>query len=415
MKIYIQATDTCISELSSSSVMSGTFKQNAPRTSLTSLTRLTAHLSSADLCTFSLCIWTSQELTCKKPDRWKAELYGALTPESIRKKHEILLESQTPKKKKKEGTKTTGEMAPVKEEQQQPGVSHVVERPAAGGIPEVHRIIDYDHDGKTLPMYVSSDDEEVDVVVLPVGEDPEGAEVDDPAEDEDAVCIAPLSSGDEDEGEEAKGVSHVVERPAAEGIPEVHRIIDYDHDGKTLPMYVSSDDEEVDVVVLPVGEDPEGAEEVHRIIDYDHDGKTLPMYVSSDDEEVDVVVLPVGEDPEGAEVDDPAEDEDAVCIAPLSSGDEDEGEEAKGVSHVVERPAAEGIPEVHRIINYDHDGEDPEGTEVDDPAEDEDAVCIAPLSSGDEDEGEEAEGVDNPAWFSDVFRSPGLEDFFSLG
>ncbi|XP_068586137.1 uncharacterized protein [Cebidichthys violaceus] len=415
MKIYIQATDTCISELSSSSVMSGTFKQNAPRTSLTSLTRLTAHLSSADLCTFSLCIWTSQELTCKKPDRWKAELYGALTPESIRKKHEILLESQTPKKKKKEGTKTTGEMAPVKEEQQQPGVSHVVERPAAGGIPEVHRIIDYDHDGKTLPMYVSSDDEEVDVVVLPVGEDPEGAEVDDPAEDEDAVCIAPLSSGDEDEGEEAKGVSHVVERPAAEGIPEVHRIIDYDHDGKTLPMYVSSDDEEVDVVVLPVGEDPEGAEEVHRIIDYDHDG----------------------EDPEGAEVDDPAEDEDAVCIAPLSSGDEDEGEEAKGVSHVVERPAAEGIPEVHRIINYDHDGktlpmyvssddeevdvvvlpvgEDPEGTEVDDPAEDEDAVCIAPLSSGDEDEGEEAEGVDNPAWFSDVFRSPGLEDFFSLG
>ncbi|XP_068586139.1 uncharacterized protein [Cebidichthys violaceus] len=374
MKIYIQATDTCISELSSSSVMSGTFKQNAPRTSLTSLTRLTAHLSSADLCTFSLCIWTSQELTCKKPDRWKAELYGALTPESIRKKHEILLESQTPKKKKKEGTKTTGEMAPVKEEQQQPGVSHVVERPAAGGIPEVHRIIDYDHDGKTLPMYVSSDDEEVDVVVLPVGEDPEGAEVDDPAEDEDAVCIAPLSSGDEDEGEEAKGVSHVVERPAAEGIPEVHRIIDYDHDG---------------------------------------------------------------EDPEGAEVDDPAEDEDAVCIAPLSSGDEDEGEEAKGVSHVVERPAAEGIPEVHRIINYDHDGktlpmyvssddeevdvvvlpvgEDPEGTEVDDPAEDEDAVCIAPLSSGDEDEGEEAEGVDNPAWFSDVFRSPGLEDFFSLG
>ncbi|KAK9517246.1 hypothetical protein VZT92_025131 [Zoarces viviparus] len=46
---------------------------------------------------------------------------------------------------------------------------------------------------------------------------------------------------------------------------------------------------------------------------------------------------------------------------------------------------------------------------------DEDAVGIPLLSSGDEDEEEEAEGVDNPARFSDVFRNHGLEDVFWPG
>ncbi|CAK6978400.1 acidic repeat-containing protein-like isoform X2 [Scomber scombrus] len=65
-----------------------------------------------------------------------------------------------------------------------------------------------------------------------------------------------------------EGVLYIVEQPAAEGIPELIRIIDGD-EGDAFPIYISSDDEEAEIIleedegegISPLSSDSEGEEE----------------------------------------------------------------------------------------------------------------------------------------------------------
>ncbi|XP_051246112.1 uncharacterized protein LOC127357742 isoform X2 [Dicentrarchus labrax] len=119
-----------------------------------------------------------------------------------------------------------------------------------------------------------------------------------------------------------RGVYYIVERPAAEGIPEVIRIID--DNGNTVPIYIFSDDEDVEIVVISEDDDEEYKNIPPRSSDDESDGEDDDLSSSSTSEDSDDTLSFVEEDDDdrehGVEGDDEDESDDDI-IRPLGFED----------------------------------------------------------------------------------------------